>query len=189
MSQSVSTFMSDMNLAKQFCFVLGKMWIDMTAFAYLRNQNDIPGPDKIWYLKTIFTIWRHIHCWKRVCFLGEEGKAEPFLVLLVWFCFNYNSSKVEADSLYLELICLWWFSFINRADDKYLVSFWLLVWNSVNLLLTSWQIWCLRCQGMIYNYDLKAEVCAENLGWKPQAKWYLGEYIPCVQLNLGEVWN
>ncbi|NXU32504.1 CHD1L protein, partial [Thalassarche chlororhynchos] len=44
-----------------------------------------------------------------------------------------------------------------KADDKYLVSFLLLVRNSVNLVLTSWQIQCLRSQGMIYNSDLKAE--------------------------------
>lgn len=54
MFRSVSVFMPDMNLAKHLSF--GEMCIDMSAFACLRNQNDIPGPGKIYCFDTVFTI-------------------------------------------------------------------------------------------------------------------------------------
>ena len=66
-----------------------------------------------------------------MCFLGEEGKAEPLLGL---FIFNCNMSKVEADSLLLELICLWCFSLTNRAGDKLLIARLKLSQPSVDLL-------------------------------------------------------
>lgn len=66
-----------------------------------RNQNYILGPDMIWDLKTVLRILRCLHCVKGVCFLGEEGKAEPLLYYL--YIFNHNGYKVEADSLFLGM--------------------------------------------------------------------------------------
>lgn len=56
-----------------------------------------------------------------------EKRGRQNLSLFYLFIFNFNKSKVEADSLFLELICLWCFSLTNRPDDKYLVNFGLLV--------------------------------------------------------------
>lgn len=130
--------------------------------------------------------------WKKGVLSWRRGEDTTFLCLTCFLIIiSENYIKGKLGSLLLELICLWCFSLTNRADKKsgdYLVSFWLLVWNLVNLLLASWQIQCLRSQGMNYNSDLKAEVCVENLASKHQVNWHLREHIPYMQLNLGEVW-
>lgn len=82
------------NVRVFLCFCLtwacqgASVWGDMhwrdSFCMHPRNQHCIPGPDKIWNLKTVFRVLRCICCVKSV-FSWRRGEDRMSLLLLAYF--------------------------------------------------------------------------------------------------------